>query len=139
MLTDYLNISSSTCRWGPAWIHRGLFRPNAAVQMFVNRCLLNLEESVSPSAIDNERWEWMKHYRVWEANRKVFLNPENFLEPEWRNDRSEFFKELESHLVQNDITRATLSKGSATISPASMKWPTWKYADSTRRITIKVN
>ncbi|NOT09810.1 MAG: hypothetical protein HOP28_16580 [Gemmatimonadales bacterium] len=85
---------------------------NAAIQMFVNRCLLNLEsdtstgveKGVSPDAIDRDRWEWVQYYRVWEANRKVFLYPENWLEPEWRNDRSEFFKELEGYLVQNDIT-----------------------------------
>ena len=85
---------------------------HSSIQMFINRCLLNLEsdmaagseKGVSPHAIDKDRWEWMKNYRVWEANRKVFLYPENWLEPEWRNDRSEFFKELESFLVQNDIT-----------------------------------
>lgn len=84
----------------------------AAVQMFVNRCLLNLEsdmtngveKGVSPGAIDKDRWEWMDKYRLWGANRQVFLYPENYLEPEWRNDRSEFFKDLESYLVQNDIT-----------------------------------
>lgn len=89
-----------------------IVQANSSVQMFVNRCLLNLESDlstgnehgVSPGAIDRERWEWMKAYRVWEANRKVFLYPENWLEPEWRNDRSEFFRELESYLVQNDIT-----------------------------------
>jgi hypothetical protein len=89
-----------------------IVQANSSVQMFVNRCLLSLEsdqssgseKGVSPDAIDKDRWEWMKNYRVWEANRKVFLYPENWLEPEWRNDRSEFFKELESYLVQNDIT-----------------------------------
>jgi len=92
---------------------------NAGIQMFVNRCLMNLEsdmssgsgKGVSPGAIDKEeRWEWMKDYRVWEANRKVFLYPENWLEPEWRNDRSEFFKELESYLVQNDITERSVEQ-----------------------------
>ena len=29
-------------------------------------------------------WEWRKNYRVWEANRKVFLFPENWIEPEER-------------------------------------------------------
>ncbi len=85
---------------------------NSSVQMFVNRCFLNLEsdlatgfqKGVAPDALDVKRWEWMKYYRVWEANRKVFLYPENWLEPEWRDDRSPFFKELESELVQNDIT-----------------------------------
>lgn len=96
-----------------------IVQANAAVQMFVNRCLLNLESNmsngsekgVSPGSIDKDRWEWMKNYRVWEANRKVFLYPENWLEPEWRNDRSDFFKELESYLVQNDITERSVEQG----------------------------
>ncbi|MDP3331768.1 MAG: neuraminidase-like domain-containing protein, partial [Methylococcaceae bacterium] len=84
----------------------------SSVQLFVTRCLLNLEAQ-RPSlgdfwvALDkNEaaQWEWMKLYRVWEANRKVFIYPENWLEPEWRDDRSPFFKDLESELTQNDIT-----------------------------------
>ena len=29
-------------------------------------------------------WGWQKNYRVWEANRKVFLYPENWIEPELR-------------------------------------------------------
>jgi hypothetical protein len=28
------------------------------------------------------RWVWLQRYRVWEADRKVFLYPENELEPE---------------------------------------------------------
>ncbi|MCP4398170.1 MAG: hypothetical protein GY801_12845 [bacterium] len=89
---------------------------NSAVQLFVTRCLLNLESDltsgdetgVPPGSINKARWEWMKNYRVWEANRKVFLYPENWLEPEWRDDRSPFFKELESELVQNDITERSV-------------------------------
>ena len=51
-----------------------------------------------------KQWEWMKRYRVWEANRKVFLYPENWLEPELRDNKSPFFKEVESELLQGDIT-----------------------------------
>ena len=29
-------------------------------------------------------WEWREKYRVWDANRKIFLYPENWLEPELR-------------------------------------------------------
>ena len=29
-------------------------------------------------------WEWRQNYRVWEASRKVFLYPENWVEPELR-------------------------------------------------------
>ena len=46
----------------------------------------------------------MRRYRVWEANRKVFLYPENWLEPELRDGKSPFFRELESELLKADIT-----------------------------------
>jgi hypothetical protein len=36
-----------------------------------------------------KEWEWMKNYRVWKANRKVFLYPENWVEPEPRDDKSD--------------------------------------------------
>jgi hypothetical protein len=79
----------------------------SSVQLFVQRCLMNLENDVSPSAIVAEQWEWRKHYRVWEANRKVFLWPENWTESELRDDKSPFCKELESELLQNDLTTDT--------------------------------
>lgn len=95
-----------------------IVQASAAVQLFVNRVLLNLENrpatdpenSVQPSAIDKDRWEWMRYYRTWEANRRIFLYPENWLEPEWRHDRSEFFCEVESYLIQNDITERSVEE-----------------------------
>lgn len=76
----------------------------SSVQLFIERCLMSLERRVSPQSLNAKQWEWMKRYRVWEANRKVFLFPENWLEPELRDDKSPFFKELESELLQGDIT-----------------------------------
>jgi hypothetical protein len=79
----------------------------SSVQLFIERCLMNLEQEVSPSSFkskERKQWEWMKRYRVWEANRKVFLYPENWLEPELRDDQSPFFKETMSELLQGDIT-----------------------------------
>ena len=76
----------------------------SAVQLFVERSLMNLERRVAPSALNVAQWEWMKRYRVWEANRKVFLWPENWLEPELRDDQSPFFREMMSELLQSDIT-----------------------------------
>lgn len=76
----------------------------SSVQLFIERCLMNLEPRVSPAAINAKQWEWMKRYRVWEANRKVYLFPENWLEPELRDDQSPFFKETMSELLQGDIT-----------------------------------
>ena len=33
-------------------------------------------------------WQWLRRYRIWEANRKDFLYPENSLEPELRDDKA---------------------------------------------------
>ena len=79
----------------------------STVQLFIERCLMNLEPRVAPSVINAGQWEWMKRYRVWEANRKVFLWPENWLEPELRDDQSPIFKETMSELLQGDITEDT--------------------------------
>jgi len=76
----------------------------ASVQLFIQRCLLNLEKQVHPSVINARQWEWMKRYRVWEANRKIFLFPENWLEPEFRDDKTHLFSELEGNLLQGDVS-----------------------------------
>jgi hypothetical protein len=59
----------------------------SSVQLFVQRCLLGLEDreqsgeqiGVPSAALDQDRWEWMQKYRVWEAHRKIFLYPENWI------------------------------------------------------------
>jgi hypothetical protein len=85
----------------------------SSVQLFVQRCLMNLESrvSVSDDLVVRRHWNewesWRKLYRVWEANRKVFLYPENWIEPELRDDKTPFFKELENELLQNDVTKET--------------------------------
>jgi len=76
----------------------------STVQLFIQRCLINLEPLVDPASIRAEHWAWMKRYRVWEANRKVFLYPENWLEPELRDNKSSLFKELEGELLQGEVT-----------------------------------
>jgi len=75
----------------------------STIQLFVQRCLMSLEPEVSASSINSRQWDWMKRYRVWEANRKVFLYPENWLEPELRDGKSSFFSELEAELLGADI------------------------------------
>lgn len=76
----------------------------SSLQLFIQRCLINLEKYVPPSVINSRQWEWMKRYRVWEANRKIFLFPENWLEPEFRDDKTYLFSELESNLLQGDVS-----------------------------------
>lgn len=76
----------------------------SSVQLFIQRCLLNMELKVHPSVINSNQWEWMKRYRIWEANRKIFLFPENWLEPEFRDDKTHLFRELEGFLLQGDVS-----------------------------------
>jgi hypothetical protein len=82
----------------------------AAGQIFAQRILLNLEPPFAFGPEDAEAWRWRKNYRVWEAARKVFLYPENWLEPEFRDNKSAFFKELEDGLAQDDINLTTAER-----------------------------
>ncbi|MBA3542770.1 MAG: hypothetical protein H0T79_24345, partial [Deltaproteobacteria bacterium] len=80
------------------------------VQQFVQRCFLNIEDGITvdlETDPDWNQWQWMKNFRVWQANRKVFLYPENWIEPELlpTEIKSSFLKDLESDLLQNDVTR----------------------------------
>jgi hypothetical protein len=76
----------------------------SSVQLFVQRCLLNLEPRVPAHAISSEQWRWMKRYRVWEANRKIFLYPENWLDEEFRDGRTHLVTKLERSLLQGEVT-----------------------------------
>ncbi|BDC46004.1 neuraminidase-like domain-containing protein [Paraburkholderia terrae] len=86
----------------------------SSAQTYVHRIRLNLEQDrrdlndpqhvhVLPSVIPADEWTWRKNYRVWEANRKVFLWPENYVEPELRDDKTPLFKALEETLLQQDV------------------------------------
>ncbi len=79
----------------------------SAVQLFIERCLRNLEPLVNPGDIEADEWPWRKRYRVWQANREVFLWPENWLDPSLRDDQSSIFKTTMSQLLQSDITDDT--------------------------------
>jgi hypothetical protein len=76
----------------------------STVQLFIERVLRNLELLTNPTDIDGALWTWMKRYRVWQANREVFLWPENWLYPELRDDQSPIFQQMMTSLLQSDIT-----------------------------------
>ncbi|HAJ62758.1 MAG TPA: hypothetical protein DCP31_28940, partial [Cyanobacteria bacterium UBA8543] len=82
----------------------------AALQLYVQRCQLNLEQGVNPETIPADQWNWMKNYRVWEANRKVFLYPESYIEPELRDTKTPEFEALEQELMQGEINQANVEK-----------------------------
>jgi hypothetical protein len=89
----------------------------SSLQLYIHRCLINLEQSdvylnpgiedvkVNPTWLPADEWDWRKNYRVWEANRKVFLYPENYIDPTLRDNKTHIFKELEDELLQEKITK----------------------------------
>lgn len=75
-----------------------------AVQLYIQRCRMNLEQGIEDLEVRDIWWEWMSSYRVWEANRKVYLYPENYIDPDLRKNKSPIFKALKDELMQGDIT-----------------------------------
>ena len=78
-----------------------------AVQIFVERCRMNLEApAVQIDPLDDAWgwWSWMKRYRIWQAAREVFLYPENWLVESQRLNRTEIFQKLEQDVHQNEHT-----------------------------------
>jgi hypothetical protein len=106
-----LDVEMSGC-FRTSWLVAAI----TSLQLYVYRCLTNLEQSepnlnpgipdikVAPTLIPADEWEWRKNYRVWEANRKVFLYPENYIDPTLRDTKTHIFKELEDELLQQKIT-----------------------------------
>ncbi len=104
-----LDVEMSSCQ-----LTSRLVQGSGSIQLFVQRCFMGLEPNVVVKADGEDGdsawrwWKWMSKYRVWEANRKVFLWPENWIEPELKIDRSQFFKDLENELTQNEVNKYTV-------------------------------
>jgi hypothetical protein len=80
-----------------------------SVQLFIERSLRSLEMSaaagknVDPACFHATVWNWMKRFRLWQANREILLWPENWLYPELRDDTSPLFNKMMGKLLQSDI------------------------------------
>ncbi|KAB8231130.1 uncharacterized protein BDW43DRAFT_313455 [Aspergillus alliaceus] len=83
----------------------------SVVQLFAQRCLLGLEKGVPKSVLNREQWEWRQQYSLWESHVKIFLYPENWLEPGLRDDKSQLFEELETSLMQKSLSLDTFIQG----------------------------
>ncbi|MGM7439871.1 neuraminidase-like domain-containing protein [Streptomyces tunisiensis] len=75
-----------------------------SVQLYMQRVRLGLETGASAASIRDTWWEWISTYRLWEANRRVFLYPENYLDPSLRKDASPEFGTLVDELLQGRPT-----------------------------------
>ncbi|MFV8141854.1 neuraminidase-like domain-containing protein [Mycolicibacterium senegalense] len=77
-----------------------------SVHTFIHRCLLGLEKpAVNPDQIDQDRWNQVLHsQQLYRADLEVLINPENYMLPELRDDKSPAFAELEGALLSEDLT-----------------------------------
>jgi len=105
-LYNYFLLDVQMCSCQPT---SRIVQATNTVQLFVQRCFMGLESNILvDTAVDPDwnQWQWMKNFRVWQANMKVFLYPENYIEPELlpADVKSSFLTELESELMQNEVT-----------------------------------
>lgn len=81
-----------------------------ACQLYLHRCRERLEPGVVSLPIAEVWWEWIANYRIWEANRKIFLYPENYLDPNIRKSKTQPFIALETALRQGDLDPVQVEK-----------------------------
>ncbi len=80
------------------------------LQLYIYRCQMQLEKGASLKEEGEQFWSWIKNYRVWEANRKTFLYPENYIRPELRKEKTPLFTQLEQALQQTHISEESVDK-----------------------------
>ena len=98
---NYYLIDPEMCACGET---TRILQPSLAIQQLVQQVFLGL---VYVGAVDTtdgpwSQWSWRQQYRLWQANREVFLYPENYLLPELRTNASPFFTDLENDLRQSN-------------------------------------
>jgi peptidoglycan hydrolase-like protein with peptidoglycan-binding domain len=96
-----------------------IVQANCSIQQFVQRCFLHVEPGITVKTAETSpptsppadagwlQWQWRYAYRLWQANREVFLYPENWIDPTLRHDKSTFFTQLETDISQAPITTDT--------------------------------
>jgi hypothetical protein len=106
-LYDYYLIDPEM---GTQRITTRLLQAALAVQQFMQQSFLNLTfngVTVDTASGPWKEWsQWRQTFELWQAARKVFLYPENYLLPDLRADVSPFFSDLESDLRQNNCDEA---------------------------------
>jgi hypothetical protein len=101
-----LDVEMSACDTS-SYIAQGI----ASVQVYLQRCRMNFEAGVTDlSNIGTAWWEWMMAYRLWEVNRKIFLYPENYIDPTLYTYASPAFKKFEEALQQTNISDQTVTE-----------------------------
>lgn len=97
--------------WSPKMPSSRIVHAHGTLQLFIQRCIAGLEPDATAD-LDGDPdwncWQWMKNYRLWEVNRKVFVEAQYYIRPEWRDDKTEPFADMESALLQNEINQENI-------------------------------
>lgn len=103
-----------------------------AAQLYIQRCMMNLEEGVNLKKEDlpETYWDWMMSFQTWVANRQVFLYPENFVEPGIRKSKTDLFVTLENELSQSNITDETVETAFTKYMDSFHDVASLKYVDA---------
>jgi hypothetical protein len=103
-LFNYYLIDPEMCACGET---TRLLQPSLAIEQFVQQGFLNLVINATVNMTDSRwsEWQWRQQFRLWQANREVFLYPENYVLPELRTNASPFFKDLENDLKQSNCDK----------------------------------
>ncbi|MDZ3833117.1 MAG: neuraminidase-like domain-containing protein [Sphingopyxis sp.] len=80
-----------------------------SVQLYMQRARMMLEPGITKDPVPQSWWPWLSNYRTWEANRKIFLYPENYVQPELRKDKTPLFSKIQDGLSANEITPETVN------------------------------
>ncbi|THC89767.1 hypothetical protein EYZ11_010775 [Aspergillus tanneri] len=81
----------------------------SSVQLFAQRCALGVEVHVGSKVLDRVDLEYMLRYRLWEADRKAYLYPENWADPTLRDNKTEQFQALESRVMHAKLDRENIA------------------------------
>lgn len=81
-----------------------------SVQKLIHGAMLGLEGGIRPDDTDREQFSWRKNYRVWEAALKMFLYPENWLDPSFRVRKSPLLETASSAVMQDELSEESAEK-----------------------------
>ncbi|EDZ46529.1 Putative peptidoglycan binding domain protein [Rhodobacterales bacterium Y4I] len=104
-----LDVETDGCSRTSRVLEAGL-----AGQLYIRRCLMSLEQSqdgdiaVALSEEAQEQIEWRLRYRTFEAARRIYVYPENYLDEDLRDNRSHLFIEAQQALAQGDLSTSAI-------------------------------
>jgi hypothetical protein len=105
-LFDAFLIDTQMC---PCMLTSRIKQAIGSTQLFIQRALMG-DPRVGVKLTPDQAAQWQSfegRYRLWQANREVFLYPENWLDPTLRDDKTPFFVDFEDQLNQSPMTSAS--------------------------------